>query len=423
MSEAAAVELDIDSLGHRGEGVAKNGTRVTHVAYTLPGERVRARLEGARASLIEILERSPERIAPICGHFGDCGGCATQHISAPLYADWKRRILTRALAQARIETEVGPLIDAHGEGRGRATFHARFRGDDVAVGFMQARAHRIVAIDDCPILAPSLSRALAATRAIAARLAGLDRPLDLSATASLSGLDVDIRGAGELSEALRQGLIEAAVRLDLARLSNHGEVLLERRPPQIQMGSAVVSPPPGAFLQATGEGERRLAAVAMETIHGERVADLFSGVGALALRLAERHSVHAVEINGAALAALSRAARDAPRLRPISVETRDLFARPLTRQELSRFDAVVFDPPRAGAAAQASEIAASGVPCVVAVSCNPATFARDARLLIDGGYRLERAAPIDQFRFSPHLEIVGAFSRAKITKRTRPIFR
>ena len=421
MNEGAVVELDIDSLGHLGEGVAKNGKRVTHVAYALPGERVRARLEGARASLIEILEPSPERITPICGHFGDCGGCAAQHMSAPVYGDWKRRILTRALAQARIEMEVGPLIDAHGEGRRRATFHARFKGDRVAVGFMQARAHRIVAIEDCPILAPSMSQALAATRAIAALIAKLGKPLDLSATASLRGLDVDIRGAGELSQVLREGLVEAAVGLDLARLSNHGEVLLERRAPEILMGSAVVAPPPGAFLQATGEGERRLAALAMETINGERVADLFAGVGAFALRLAERHSVHAVDINGAAIAALTRAARQASRLRPLSVETRDLFARPLTRQELSRFDAVVFDPPRAGAAAQAAEIAASHVPSVVAVSCNPATFARDARILIDGGYRLEKTTPIDQFRFSPHLEIVGAFSRAKITKRTRPI--
>jgi 23S rRNA (uracil1939-C5)-methyltransferase len=421
VAEATIVELDIAALDRRGEGVGTTNQGAIHVAFALPGERVRARVEGARASLVEVLTPSPERITPICAYFGDCGGCAAQHMSAALYADWKVDIVARALAQARVEAEVGPPIDAHGEGRRRATFHARFEAAGVVVGYMQARSHRVVAIEACPILAPPMSQALPAARHIAALLRALGKPLDLSATATLGGLDIDVRGAGDLDPVIRQTLIVAADRLDLARLSNHGETLIERRPPQIAMGSAFVVPPPGGFLQATSEGERVLAALAIEAIKGERVFDLFSGAGAFALRLAERRSVHAVDIDGGALAALARAARQAPRLRHPSVETRDLFGRPLTREELKRFDAVLFDPPRAGAAAQAVEIAASGVPSVVAVSCKPATFARDARALIDGGYRLDKATLIDQFRFSPHVEIVGAFSWAKSTKRTKRI--
>jgi 23S rRNA (uracil1939-C5)-methyltransferase len=421
MGEAALVELAIASLDHRGEGLAKRKNGAPRLAYALPGERVIARLDGQGAVLIEILEASPERVAPICRYFGECGGCAAQHMSPSLYQAWKRGILERALAQAQIEVDIGPLIDAHGEGRRRATFHARFTGERV-VGYMQARAHRIVAIEDCPILAPSMSKALSATRRLAAVLAGAGKPLDLSATASLGGLDIVIRGAGELDFSVRRGLVEAAAELDLARLSTHGEVLVERRPPEILMGPATVVPPLGAFLQATAEGERALAALAMAAIDGERIADLFSGVGAFALRLAERRIVHAVEIQGAALDALTRAQRRTPRLCPVSVEARDLFQRPLTRQELSPFDAVLFDPPRAGAAAQAAELAASNVPRVIAISCNPGTFARDARILIEGGYRLQRVTAIDQFRFSPHLEIVGAFSRAESPKRKRSIF-
>jgi 23S rRNA (uracil1939-C5)-methyltransferase len=239
MGEAALVELAIASLDHRGEGVAKLKTGALRLANALPGERVIARLDNRSATLVDILEASPERIAPICRHFGDCGGCAAQHMSASLYAEWKRSIVTRALAEARIKADFGPLVDAHGEGRRRTVFHARFNAGG-AVGYMRARAHRVVAIEDCPVLAPSMSNAISAARVLAAVLAGAGKPLDLSATASLGGLDVDIRGAGELDFSVRRRLIEAAGELDLARLSNHGEILLERRPPEILIGPAAV---------------------------------------------------------------------------------------------------------------------------------------------------------------------------------------
>jgi 23S rRNA (uracil1939-C5)-methyltransferase len=418
MADDALVELEIAALGHLGEGVAQTAAGAVYVPYALPGERVRARLAGERGIIEEIVETSPHRVAPICPYFGECGGCATQHIDRGLYTQWKRDIVVRALAQARVRAEVAPLIDAHGAGRRRATFHARFTRTGATVGYMQARAHRVVAIEECPILAPTMGDALNVARAIAAALRGLGKPLDILITATLNGLDVQIRGAGPLDFTVEEDLFSVAKRADLARLANHGDVLIERRAPQIAMGAALVTPPPGGFLQATDEGERVLAELALAAIKGERVVDLFSGCGAFALRLAGTRHVHAVEIYNAALAALARAARDTPNLQPITTEARDLFRRPLARQELQRFDTILFDPPRAGAAAQAAEIAASGVASVVAVSCNPATFARDAKSLVDGGYRLETVTPIDQFRFSPHVEIVGVFTRPA-RKRTR----
>jgi 23S rRNA (uracil1939-C5)-methyltransferase len=415
----AIAELAPIALGHRGEGVAEGPRGPIYVPYALPGELIRAEVDENRGRLIEILSASAERIAPICRYFGDCGGCAAQHMEPQLYARWKRDILVRALAQARIDADVAPLVDAHGEGRRRATFHARFGAGRAQVGYMQARTHQLVAIDACPILAPAMAPALASAREIASLLAPIGKPLDLAIAASLAGLDIDLRGVGPLDFASRQALIGAAGRLDLARLSLHSETLIERRPPEVRIGAAIVTPPPGGFLQATAEGERLLAALAIAAVDGARVADLFAGVGAIALRLAESFEVHAVEIAPDAVAALSRAAWAAPGLRPVTCETRDLFRRPLTKEALRRFDAVIFDPPRAGAAAQAAEIAVAGPPRVVAVSCNPATFARDARLLLDGGYRLERVTPIDQFRFSPHLEIVGVFDRPPAKKRRR----
>jgi 23S rRNA (uracil1939-C5)-methyltransferase len=411
MADDALVELDIAALGHLGEGVAQTASGAVYVPYALPGERVRARLAGERGTVEDIVGRSARRVAPICPYFGECGGCATQHMDRDLYAQWKRDIIVRALAQARVRAEVAPLIDAYGAGRRRATFHARFTPAGETVGYMQARAHRVVAIERCPILAPAMADALNVARAIAAALRAIGKPLDILITATLNGLDAQIRGAGPLDFAVEEDLLAVAKRSDLARLANHRDVLIERRAPQVAMGAALVTPPPGGFLQATEEGERALAALALAAMKGERVVDLFSGCGAFAMRLAESQPVHAVEIDNSSLAALARAARETPNLRPVTTEARDLFRRPLTRLELQRFDTILFDPPRAGAAAQAAEIAASGVATVVAVSCNPATFARDAKTLVDGGYRLEVATPIDQFRFSPHVEIVGVFTR------------
>ncbi len=408
----------IVALDARGDGVAESGLSVP---AALPGEKARIRTAGRRADLIEVLNSNPDRARPFCRWFGHCGGCAAQHMSETLYREWKRGLVVEALQRAGVEAEVGPLIDAHGAGRRRATFHVRFPyGRPDEVGFMRARSHDLVPIDECPLFAAGMAGAVAAARRLAGDLRGLGKPLDIGVTATLEGLDVDLRGPGPLDLVETRKVVRTAETLDLARVSNHGVVLIERRPPRVTFGEALVAPPPGGFLQATAAGEERLAQFAEEAFNGSRrIADLFCGAGAFALRLARRREIFAVDADASAIAALGRAAATARGLRKIVAETRDLFRRPLRAEELSPFDGVLFDPPRAGAEAQAREFAASALPLVVAVSCNAATFARDARLLVEGGFRLEAVTPLDQFRFSPHVEIAAVFRRTRAKPRGR----
>jgi 23S rRNA (uracil1939-C5)-methyltransferase len=417
MTEPVA-DLSIVSLDPHGRGVADGGLAVPGA---LPGERVRVRPEGRRADLVEILSASPERAEPYCPWYDRCGGCAAQHMSDALYRDWKRSMVVEALKNAGVEARVGPLVDAHGAGRRRATFHARFpHGVPDEVGFMRARSHDIVAIDACPLFSPAMAGAVEAARALSADLRGLGKPLDIGVTATLEGLDVDLRGSGPLELAETRKLTRTADALDLARLSNHGADIVERRPPRVAFGEVFVTLPAGGFLQATEAGETKLAAFAEEAFAGVKtVADLFCGAGAFTLRLARRREAHGFDSDGAAIASLERGAASAQGLRRIAAATRDLYQRPLRAHELAAFDGVLFDPPRAGAEAQAREFAASALPLVVAISCNAATFARDARILIDGGFGVERVTPLDQFRSSPHVEIAAVFRRGKAKPRVR----
>jgi 23S rRNA (uracil1939-C5)-methyltransferase len=405
--------LKIEKLGARGEGLAMGPDGMVSVPYALPGETIVAEVDGARGDLVEVRTPSPDRIAPFCRYFGSCGGCAVQTLAFGAYAQWKRGLLTEALRRADVDACVEELRDAHGEGRRRATFHARLDGAGASIcGFMEARSHTIIEIDKCPVLTPALSEAPALARALARTLAASGKPLDILVTATESGLDVDLKGHGPLNSDETQRLVRFALRHDLARLTNHGAIVALQRPPLVAMGRAMVAIPPGAFLQATAAGEAALAAEVTSTLKGSsRIADLFAGVGTFSLRLAEFAPVHAVDSDAAALAALAKAAGGAG-LRPVSVETRDLFRRPLGAADLAHFDALVFDPPRAGAELQARAIAGCAIPRVVAVSCNAQTFARDAAILRAGGYALERVLPVDQFRHSPHIEIVGSFRKA-----------
>jgi 23S rRNA (uracil1939-C5)-methyltransferase len=404
-------EVSIVALDAQGHGVAADGAVVP---FALPGERALVKREGKHAELVETLDASPDRAAPICPWFGRCGGCAAQHMSAALYHAWKRGLVTEALEREGVRAEVADLIDAHGLGRRRATFHARFPpGTPDEVGFMRARSHAIIAIDACPLFSPGMAGAIQAARTLSGDLRGLMKPLDIGVTATLDGLDVDLRGSGPLDRGEAQKLARTADTLDLVRLSNHGEVVVERRAPRVRFGDALAKLPPGGFLQATEAGEAWLAAFAERALaNAKTVADLFCGAGAFALRLARAHEVFAADSDPAAIAALARAAATTPGLRTLEPETRDLFRRPLRPEELVAFDAALIDPPRAGALEQTRALAASALPLVVSVSCNAATFARDARILIDGGFRMESVTPLDQFRFSAHVEIAAVFRRS-----------
>lgn len=414
MARAVAETLTIDHLGHRGDGVALTEGATIFVAYTLPGETVEAetRADGRR-HLLRVIDPSPQRIAPFCRYFGACGGCAIQHWDHDAYLAWKHGLVVDALRQAGIAADVAPLIDGHGSGRRRVTLHAR-RGADgrMSVGFAAPQSHDLIAIDHCPILDPALGGALPAAHAIAEALATTGKPLDIQITAASEGLDVDVRGSGVLNGRLVAQMARVADQHRLARLTRHGEMILQRESPSIQIGRARVALPPGSFLQATAAGEAALAGKVLDYAAGARnVIDLFCGVGPFALGLAERARVVALDNAPGAIAALAKAAAATPKLKPVTASVRDLFRRPLLPQELKDVDALVFDPPRQGAQVQAAQIAASRVPVVIAVSCNVATFGRDAGILIAGGYRLAEVVPIDQFRHTPHVELVAKFIR------------
>jgi 23S rRNA (uracil1939-C5)-methyltransferase len=409
--------LVIDHVGHLGDGVALVEGQNIFVPYTLGGETVEvAAVPGHhpdRRQLIRVEQPSPERVEPFCQHFGICGGCAIQHWESERYRVWKHGLVTATLAQAKIDCEVFPLIDAHGQGRRRMTVHARKGTHDVfKVGFAAAHSHDVIPIDRCPILDPGLNGALDAAWALAEPLTTVGKPLDIQITASDGGLDVDIRGSGPLPTALVSAMSSVAAKHRLARLTRHGELVLLRQAPGVTMGKARVILPPGGFLQATVAGEEALAALVSERCRrAKHIADLFCGVGPFALRLAEKSRIAAYDSDSNAIASLQKAAAATSGLKPVKAETRDLFRRPLVAEELRDFDAVVFDPPRQGAQAQAERLAASKVPAVIAVSCNVATFARDARILIDGGYKIEGVTPVDQFRHTPHVELVARFAR------------
>jgi 23S rRNA (uracil1939-C5)-methyltransferase len=408
--------LAIDGLGARGDGVASSAAGAIYVPFTLPGEIVEVDPwpgHPDRRNLLRVQAASAARITPICPHFGVCGGCQLQHWDAAPYLAWKREAVVTALRHAGIAADVGDIRDAHGDGRRRAVLHARRATHDILeVGFASLQAHRIIPIDRCPILAPGLAGAIDAAWAVAETLKPAAKPLDIQATATDAGIDVDVRGSGPLTPQLTAALARVAEAHRLARITRHGELIAQRATPVIRIGRATLALPPGAFLQATVLGEETLAQQVAEHVGAVRtVADLFAGVGPFALRLAERARVLAADSDAGAIDALRRAAAATSGLKPVTAERRDLFRRPFVAQELAGIEAVVFDPPRQGAEAQARELAKSRVPVIVAVSCNAATFARDVKILIDGGYSLGEVTPVDQFRYSAHVEIVARLTR------------
>jgi 23S rRNA (uracil1939-C5)-methyltransferase len=409
-------QLKINRIGHRGDGIADTNTGPAYVPYALPGETVTVEPVAGhpdRRHLLSVDQASHERAEPVCKHFGICGGCAMQHWSLAEYLLWKRNLVVEAIGHAGLIAPVEPIIDAHGKGRRRAVLHARRGGGDILeVGFAAQRTHQIVAIDRCPILAPGLNGAVPAAWALAELLKPTSKPLDIHATATDSGLDIDMRGASPLSTKQTTALARLAEQHRLTRITRHGELVLQSEQPMLKVGRALVPLPPGAFLQATAEGEATLARLVSEHVGAaKRVADLFCGIGTFALRLAEKARVTAADTEATAIKALERAVAMTSGLKAVETQTRDLFRSPIMAIELKAFDAVVFDPPRQGAEAQARELALSKVPVVVAVACDATTFARDARILINGGYKLISVTPVDQFRYSHHVELVAKFER------------
>jgi len=413
-------EVTISDLGGRGDGIAQTPAGPLYVAYAAPGDRLRVteapvRAGVRRARIDEILAAGPDRRDPACGHFGDCGGCSVQHIAVARYQAWKRGLLISALQRRGLDrVSVGELSMSPPAGRRRARFAARRRRGAVSLGFNAARSHRIVPLDGCPVLRPAIVAALPALRALLAALPWQSKATDVQVTETEDGLDIWLTDIVAEELQARTAIAAAADAADWARVAAGpaADVVLTRRTPRLTFSGVAAVPPVGGFLQATREGEASLVGEVLAAAAGvSHVADLFAGIGAFSFALAHEAQVAAVDVDAGAVAALSTAANAARGLKRITVERRDLQRRPLSAAELAGFDAVLFDPPRAGARAQATEVAGSGVPLVLAVSCNPATFARDARVLTDAGYRLERVAPVDQFLWTSHLELVAVFRR------------
>ena len=388
------------------------------VPFTLPGERVLAAGGGERRELLQVLTASADRVEPPCPHFGICGGCALQHWAHEPYLAWKVDRLVGTLARQQIETEMlAPFAAAPGTRR-RVALHARRGSREAAkLGYKARKSWDLVDIAVCPISDPAIQAAIPALKRLAAPL--FEHPKSaptLHVTLTREGLDIDVSGverkSGGLSADARVQLAERAAEADFARVTLDGEVAYQARLPQVRLGQVVVSLPPGAFLQATPQAEDAMAAFLAEQATGAtRIADLFCGVGTFTFRLAQVAQVRAYDSAPDAIRALTGALAAAPGLHGVTAETRDLARRPMLAEELKKTDLVVFDPPRAGAAEQAGDLARSSVGRVIAVSCNPATFARDARTLIDAGFSLDRVLPVDQFLWSPHIELVGVFSR------------
>jgi len=403
----------IDRLSLLADGVAQGPEGTVHVAMVLPGEVVEGVPENGRIAAPAIVMPSPDRVKAPCPHYRICGGCILQHGSESFVAGWKASVVETALAQRGIAARVSRVETSPEFSRRRASFSGRRTKKGTLVGFHARASETVVEVPNCRILRPELLACLPALNEATALGASRKGEMSFAVTLSEAGLEVAAKGGKELDPALFEALARLAEAQDFARLSWGEQTIAARRPALQSFGTARVSPPPGAFLQATAEGEVALLAFVRHSVQGAaKLADLFAGCGTFALPLAAQAEVHAVEAEAAMLAALDKGWRGASGLKRVTHEARDLFRRPLLPDEIDRFDAVVLDPPRAGAEAQVAEIAASKLRRLAYVSCNPVTFARDAERLVQAGFRLDDVIVVDQFRYSAHIELAARFTRA-----------
>ena len=410
---ARAVTVEATILSHKGDGVAETPGGPVFVPRTAPGDVVLIEMAGARGTLREIVSSSPHRVTPPCLHYDACGGCAVQHLEDAFVAGWKRQLVADALAARGLEAEVTETVTVPAKSRRRAVLAARRAGAGVLLGFHGPASHRIENMCACEVLVPAITAKLDALRALLAE--GLTRRGEarMTVTATRTGLDVAVEMPGRAAEGAHLARLSASgAEAGLARLAWNGEAVADWRQPLVTFDGIACTPPPGGFLQAAEAGEAALRGIVETACTGaRRIADLFSGCGAFALPLARAARIDAFDADAAAIAAMAHATRTPQGLKPVAATVRDLFRRPLLAQELAPYEAVVLDPPRAGCDAQARELAKSQVPVIAHVSCNPATFARDARTLIDGGYVMGPVTPVDQFRWSAHVELAAVFQR------------
>lgn len=408
------MRVTIDRLGHLGDGIAQTAEGAVFALGLLPGEVAEGEVQGDRLVGAKIVTPSVLRVKPPCSHAKTCGGCLMQHAADSFVAEWKEGIVRGALAGQGLAASFRPIATSPARSRRRATLTGRKTKGGALMGFHARGSDLIIPVPQCQLLHPDLIAAFPGLEALVRLGGSRSSEVQLTVTRSLAGADVAVTGGKDLDGQLQLDLARLAESHGIARLTWGGETVALRAMPQQRMGRALVTPPPGAFLQATAEGEAALlAAVTGAVGPARRIADLFAGCGTFALPLAERAEVLAVEGEAAMMQALDKAARQTEGLKRITTETRDLFRRPLEPDEFKGIDAVVIDPPRAGAEAQCARLAEARVPVIAMVSCNPATFARDARLLTAAGYHLDWVQVVDQFRWSSHVELVARLSLTK----------
>jgi len=412
------VELTIDTIGAQGDGVASWRGEKVYLPFTVPGDRVTAVIDGSRGTVARVIAPGPTRAVPVCAHFGDCGGCALQHLDAAAYRTWIGDRIAEALARRGLDSAAigAPLSVAPGTRR-RVRLKALNTGSAILLGYNRRQTHHLVDILECPVLVPAIVALLPPLRTVLAKILRPRQCIEVLVTATDSGLDVVVVAGRPAAATDLEALTAFAIECDLARLcwDDDGacETVIGARVPRAVFGGVPVDLPPGAFLQATREGEELLSGIVTTAVgSAARVADLYAGCGTFSFALAKRARVTAFEAEDQAVAAIGAAAAQAGLTGRFRAAARDLDRFPLSADELAAYDAVVFDPPRTGARAQAAELAKSPVPVVVAISCNPATFARDARLLVDGGYALTAVTPIDQFLWSAHIELAAVFRKS-----------
>lgn len=411
--------VSITALGAEGDGIAHTPTGSVYVPFALPGDTLAIARVKNQGTIMSITTPSPDRREPVCRHFGPdgvggaCGGCSLQHLSDEAYRAFKRSLVIDALKAKGIVAPVGELVTAAAGERRRTVFTLRRTEKDMLLGFNSPASHHIVAISECPVAAPGIMARLEVIKTLALALATNADPFRLTVLETLTGLDLGFEGIRKVGDKERRALTQAVLATrGIARVSLDGEVLIEPQKPTLDFGGVSVCPPPAGFTQATRPAEEAMATlVSRHLAKCKKVADLFAGSGTFALRLARKARVHAAEGEEKALKALDQAARNTQGLKPVTVERRDLFRRPLMASELKTFDGIVFDPPRAGAEAQVREMARTTVGKIAAVSCNPLTLARDLGILLDAGWKIDSVTPIDQFLWSHHVEAVALLSR------------
>lgn len=406
-------QVEISELGRRGDGIGQGTNGRLYVPLSAPGDVLSVHAKGKKHVIDDIVTPSEFRIKAACPKFGICGGCLLQHVVPDFVANWKRDLITSALEYEGLrDVDVAQTFSVPEGDRRRAEVKIVRTKKSAILGFNARGSSDVIDLNACLVLVPEIPVLFGPLRELFANLLDPKQSVKVLITAMANGLDVNVSSPKELPMRILPQLAGFADDQDLARLSWNQDLVVERRAPLVSFGAMSGRITPGAFLQASTTGQDFLIEQVRDGLKGTtRIVDLFAGAGTFSLSQVDKRSVHAVEADETMLSAITRSMAGVQGTKPVTTEQRDLFQRPLLAVEFKKFDGAIFDPPRSGARDQTGYLAISGLPVIMGVSCNPESFAKDARTLVSSGYVLEWVKPLDQFRHSPHVELVAKFTR------------